>query len=60
VIISITGKRGLVKSMTENLQRFGFNKVAKVETQEIIDEMATPTPTPPDHRNGYSRGLTRN
>jgi hypothetical protein len=34
-------KRGLVNSLTGNLQRFGFEKVAKLETlQEIIDEMA--------------------
>ena len=33
-------KRGLVNSLTGNLQRFGFERVAKVETlQEIIDEM---------------------
>jgi len=33
-------KRGLVNSLTGNLQRFGFEKVARVETlQEIIDEM---------------------
>jgi hypothetical protein len=33
-------KRGLVNSLTSNLQRFGFERVAKVETlQEIIDEM---------------------
>jgi hypothetical protein len=33
-------KRGLVNSPTGNLQRFGFEKAAKVETlQEIIDEM---------------------
>jgi hypothetical protein len=33
-------KRGLVNSLTGNLQRCGFEKTAKVETlQEIIDEM---------------------
>jgi len=33
-------KRGLVNSLTANLQRFGFEKVTKVETlQEIIEEM---------------------
>ena len=33
-------KRGLVNSLTDNLQRFGFGKVSKVETlQEIIEEM---------------------
>jgi hypothetical protein len=33
-------KRGLVDSLTSNLQRFGFERVAKVETlQEIIEEM---------------------
>jgi hypothetical protein len=33
-------KRGLVNSLTGNLQRFGFERVAKVETlQEIIGEM---------------------
>jgi hypothetical protein len=33
-------KRGLVNSLTGNLQRFGFEKVARVETlQEIIEEM---------------------
>jgi hypothetical protein len=30
-----------VNSLTGNLQRFGFEKVAKIETlQEIIDEMS--------------------
>ena len=34
-------KRGLVNSLTGNLQRFGFDRVAKVESlQEIIDEMS--------------------
>ena len=34
-------KRGLVNSLTGNLQWFGFERVAKVETlQEIIDEMS--------------------
>jgi hypothetical protein len=34
-------KRSLVNSLTGNLQRFGFEKTAKVETlQEIIDAMA--------------------
>ena len=34
-------KRGLVNSLTSNLQRFGFEKVTKVETlQEIIAGMA--------------------
>ena len=33
-------KRSLVNSLTGNLQRFGFEKVARVETlQEIIEEM---------------------
>ena len=33
-------KRPLVGSLSANLQRFGFEKVAKVETlQEIIEEM---------------------
>ena len=33
-------KRGLVNSLTGNLQRFGFEKVARVETlQEILDDM---------------------
>jgi len=33
-------KRGLVNSLTGNLQWFGFERVAKVETlQKIIDEM---------------------
>jgi hypothetical protein len=33
-------KRGLVNSLTGNLQRFGFEKVPKVETlQEIIEAM---------------------
>lgn len=37
-------KRGLVTSLTGNLQRFGFERVAKVETlQEIIDEMGSGT-----------------
>jgi len=34
-------KRGLVNSLTVNLQRFGFEKVARVETlQEILDDTA--------------------
>jgi hypothetical protein len=34
-------KRGLVNSLTGNLQQFGFEKTAKVETlQEIIAEMS--------------------
>jgi hypothetical protein len=34
-------KRGLVNSLTGNLQRFGFERISKTETlQEIIDEMA--------------------
>jgi hypothetical protein len=34
-------KRGLVNSLTGNLQRFGFEKVVKVETlQEIIEDMS--------------------
>ena len=34
-------KRGLVNSLTGNLQRFGFEKAAKAETlQDIIEEMA--------------------
>jgi hypothetical protein len=33
-------KRGLVNSLTGNLQRFGFEKAGKTESlQEIIDEM---------------------
>jgi hypothetical protein len=37
-------KRGLVNSLTGNLQRFGFERVAKVETlQEIIDGMSEET-----------------
>jgi hypothetical protein len=33
-------KRPLVSSLSANLQRFGFEKVAKVESlQEIIEEM---------------------
>jgi hypothetical protein len=33
-------KRGLVNSLTGNLQRFGFERVAKVEAlQEIMEEM---------------------
>jgi hypothetical protein len=33
-------KRGLVNGVTSNLQRFGFERVAKVETlQEIIEEI---------------------
>jgi hypothetical protein len=33
-------KRGLVNSLTGNLQRFGFERATKTETlQEIIDEM---------------------
>jgi len=40
-------KRGLVNSLTGNLQRFGFEKVARVETlQEIIDEMSEDCGTP--------------
>jgi hypothetical protein len=34
-------KRGLVNSLTSNLQRFGFEKTAKVETlQDIIEEIS--------------------
>jgi hypothetical protein len=34
-------KRGLVNSLTGNLQRFGFEKVAPVETlQQIINDMS--------------------
>jgi hypothetical protein len=37
-------KRGLVNSLTGNLQRFGFDRVAKVESlQEIIAEMDSGT-----------------
>lgn len=37
-------KRGLVNSLTGNLQRFGFDRVARVETlQEIISEMDSGT-----------------
>lgn len=37
-------KRGLVNSLTGNLQRYGFDRVAKVESlQEIIDEMDSGT-----------------
>ena len=33
-------KRGLVNSLTGNLQRFGFEKTSKAESlQEIINEM---------------------
>ena len=33
-------KRGLVNSLTGNLQRFGFERVAKVETlRDIVEEM---------------------
>jgi hypothetical protein len=39
-------KRGLVNSLTGNRQRFGFEKVTKVETlQEIIEEMGEKTGT---------------
>jgi hypothetical protein len=39
-------KRRLVNSLTGNLQRFGFEKVTKVETlQEIIEEMGEKTGT---------------
>src|SRR6266498_365375 len=39
-------KRGLVNGLTGNLQRFGFEKVTKVETlQEIIEEMGEETGT---------------
>jgi hypothetical protein len=34
-------KRGLVNSVTSNLQRFGFGKVNRLETlEEIIDKMS--------------------
>jgi hypothetical protein len=40
-------KRGLVNSLTGNLQRFGFQKVSKVETlQDIIEEMNGEVETP--------------
>ncbi|HEY2922043.1 MAG TPA: hypothetical protein VGK77_23920 [Candidatus Binatia bacterium] len=61
-------KRGLVNSLTSNLQRFGFDKVAKVETlREIIEEMAdqdetsgetnttSPGATDPEKTQGLSR-----
>jgi len=33
-------KRGLVNSLTGNLQRYGFDKISKVESlRDIIDEM---------------------
>ena len=39
-------KRGLVNSLTSNLQRFGFDRLPKVETlQSIIDEMTEPDGT---------------
>jgi hypothetical protein len=39
-------KRGLVNSLTSNLQRFGFDHLPKVETlQSIIDEMTEPDGT---------------
>jgi hypothetical protein len=39
-------KRGLVNSLTGNLERFGSEKVTKVETlQEIIEEMGEETGT---------------
>jgi hypothetical protein len=42
-------KRGLVNSLTGNLQRFGFEKVTKVETlQEIIEEMGEETGNRPE------------
>jgi hypothetical protein len=37
-------KRGLVNSLTGNLQRFGFEKASKTETlQDIIEEMSEAT-----------------
>jgi hypothetical protein len=37
-------KRGLVNSLTGNLQRFGFEKASKAETlQDIIEEMSEAT-----------------
>lgn len=36
--------RPLIGSLSANLQRFGFERVAKIETlQEIIDEIGTGT-----------------
>jgi hypothetical protein len=37
-------KRGLVNSLTGNLQRFGFEKAPKIESlEEIIEEMSEDT-----------------
>jgi 50S ribosomal subunit-associated GTPase HflX len=51
-------RRGLVNSLTSNLQRFGFDRLAKVETlRDIIDEMATGTS---ENSNPDSPGTTDN
>jgi hypothetical protein len=45
-------KRGLVNSLTGNLQRFGFERVAKTETlQEIIAEMSETEDNPATARS---------
>jgi hypothetical protein len=54
-------KRGLVNSLTGNLQRFGFERVAKVETlQELIDGMSEETDgtgeNPAPSASGHDRG----
>jgi hypothetical protein len=53
-------KRGLVNSLTGNLQRFGFERAAKVETlQEIIDEMGevlAEATIPRPLQTGYNSG----
>jgi len=46
-------RRGLINSLSSNLQRFGFEKVAKVETlQEIIEEMSNDDRSSGDSRPG--------
>jgi len=50
-------KRGLVNSLTGNLQRFGFDKVAKVETlREIMEEMADQDETSGETNTTQPRG----
>jgi hypothetical protein len=58
-------KRPLVSSLSANLQRFGMEKVSKVETlQEIIEEMgedegANDKSTPTDEDNGMLKPSAR-
>jgi len=48
-------KRPLVSSLSGNLQRFGMERVAKVESlQEIIAEMSETSDNPPEAPSEYT------